>query len=167
MALAGVVYGDLVVTGGLSIGGSVSLPTGTVNNDNVATAAAIAASKCQREAMIPVSRAGTAVTETLIAHVVKGTTATLKYFTASNVTACAGSSTVTVDLQKNGVSVLSAVLTLNAATGTRGEAQATISTPALVDGDVLEVVITATQSGADALATGVYAQIDLDEAYLV
>jgi hypothetical protein len=96
---------------------------------------------------------------------VHGATGTLKFFKANNIAACAGSSTVTVDLYINGVTALSAVLTLDAATGNRGEEVGVLSTTAVVADDVLEVVITANQSGTDALASGVYAELRIDEDY--
>ncbi len=143
----------------------IDIPAGEIVNAAISASAAIAASKCQKGLAAHVSRSGTVVTETLVIHVVKGATGTLTHFTVSNVTAAAGASTATVDLQKNGVTVLSAAVTLNAATGNLGEEVGIISSASVVDGDVLTVVITAVQSGTDALATGVMAQLDLDEDY--
>jgi hypothetical protein len=69
-----------------------------------------------------------------------------------------------VDLQKNGVSILSAPVTLNSS-GTNYVSQAaTISSAGLVAGDVLEVVTVAT-AGGGTLPTGVFAAARITEGY--
>ena len=157
--------GHIIVLGGIFGLTEMEYPSESIVNGDISPAAAIAASKCQKSLSLTLKQASTAADETRIVRVVKGATGTLKHFTVSNVTACAGASTLTVDLQNNGVSVLAAAVTLNAATGNLGEAVGTISTPAVVDGDVLTEVVTTSQSGTDALATGVFGQVDMDEAY--
>lgn len=141
------------------------IPAATVKNADVKSDAAIAASKLQRSFPITVSQAGTAVSATHLVRFCKGTTGTIKHVTVSNITACAGSSEVTVDVKKNGTTVLSAVVTLDSSTAAYSENEGTITVPALADGDYLTIHITATQSGTDALATGVLVQIDIDEDY--
>ena len=152
--------GDVILRGDL-----IEL-TGLIVNADIKAAAGIAASKCQRGPVINVFQSGTAVDETIIAFFCKGLTGTVKNFTVSNVTANAGASTVTVDLQKNGVTMLSAVVTLNSGKVAFSETEGTLSVVALADGDYLTVVINATQNGTDALASGVFAQIQFDEDYL-
>lgn len=166
MAQAAVLYGDVVITGQLDVQGAMSLPSGCVANANVASDAAIAASKCQRGPVVSHSQEGTCTTKTVILTVICGATATLKKVRVSNVTACGGASTVTVDVQNNGVSVLTAVATLNAATGALGVESPTIATPAAVVDDVITAVITANASGTDVLATGVGVVLQFDEAYV-
>lgn len=165
MAVVNTINGDVVIVGGLYGLTDLQYPAASILNGDISAAAAIAASKCQKSLAPALKQAGTATDETRIVRVVKGATGTIKHFTVSNVTACAGASTLTVDLQNNGVSVLAAPVTLNAATGNLGEAVGVISTPALVDGDVLTIVVVTSQSGTDALATGVFGQVDLDEDY--
>ena len=141
------------------------VPGGTIVNADVSAAAAIAASKLERAPPIVVSQTGTAVTARHLVRFCKGTTGTIKHVTVSNITACAGSSAVTVDVKKNGTTILSAVVTLNSGTAAYSENEGTITVAALADGDYLEIIITATQSGTDALATGVMCQVDLNEDY--
>lgn len=155
---------DLYV-GGTIRAQAMDIPAGTVVNADVASAAGIAASKCQQYPGKAYGQAGTAVAASVIMHVVRGATGTIKEFVVSNITANAGASTVTVDLLKNGVSVLNTVVTLNNATGNRGNEEGVIDTTALVADDVLEVVVALAQSGTDALAVGVAAELRLDEAY--
>jgi len=144
---------------------AMDIPAGTIVNADVAENAGIAASKNQQYPAKTYGQAGTAVAATVIMHVVRGATGTIKGFVVSNITANAGASTVTVDLLKNGVSVLNTVVTLNNATGNRGVEEGAIDTTALVADDVLEVVVALAQSGTDALAVGVAAELRLDEAY--
>jgi hypothetical protein len=68
---------------------------------------------------------------------------------------------VTVDLRKNGTTVLSAVITLNNANTARVAVAGALSVTTLVAGDVLEVV-TAT-AGGGTLATGVFAIVTVNE----
>lgn len=143
----------------------IDYPAASIIDADVSAAAAIAASKCQRDITLVISQTGTVVTVTHLVHFCKGATGTIKRVTVSNVTACAGASTVTVDVEKNGVSILSAAQTLNSGTAAYSENIPTITTSDLADGDYLEVVITANQSGTDALATGVMCQVELDEDY--
>lgn len=160
------VSGDLVVAGAILGATQIQQPAGSIVDADVSPSAAIAASKCQRSIAVLIPRSGTAVDETLIGRVIKGTNGTLKHFTCSNVVTCTGGSKVTVDLQKNGVTCLAAPVELNVGTGDLGEEVGILTVTSLVDGDVLTVVIDATLAyGTDALASGVFAQIDLDEAY--
>lgn len=159
-------FPDDVIVGGWLVGmAGIGYPLASIENRHVSPAAAVEARKLQRSLAPSTFQTGTAQDETRMLRIVKGLTGTLKHFTVSNVVACGGTSTVTVDLQVNGVSVLAAVVTLNPATGNRGEEVGVIATAAVADGDVLEAVINATQVGTCALATGVFAQVDMDEAY--
>lgn len=166
MAEATRINGDLVVLGEILGATGIAYPAGSIVNANISGSAAIAATKLQKAPSVHYQQAGTAVDATVIVHIVKGATATLKHFTCSNVATCSGAATITLDLKKNGVSVLSAVVTLDNATGDLGEATGTLTTTALVDGDVLTVVVDATTVyGTDVAATGVFAQVDLIEDY--
>ncbi len=146
---------------------TIGIPDGSIFNAAVAANAVIAASKCQQHFSQVYAGPGTVATETVIIHTVRGATATVKGFSASQIDAPAGSSTATIDLRKNGVSVLTSVITLNAGAGDYGTLGATLDTTAAVADDVFTVVITAVQSGTDALATGVSAQLRIDEDYVV
>lgn len=152
--------GDVILRGDL-----IEL-TGLIVNADIKAAAGIAASKCQRGPVIFVRQTGEAVTETIIALFCKGLTGTVKNFTVSNLTANGGAATVTVDLRKNGVTMLSAVVTLDSTKAAFSANKGTLSVVALADGDYLTVVITAIPNGTDALASGVFAQIQWDEDYL-
>ena len=157
--------GSMILIGELLGVTGIDYPAGSIENVDISVSAAIAASKCQRGPVIRGHQSDTAADETIIAFFCKGATATIKSFTVSNVTACAGSSKVDVDLKKNGTTVLSAAVELSVADAAFSESEGTISVPGMVDGDYLTVVIDATASGTDALAAGVSWQIELDEDY--
>jgi hypothetical protein len=93
---------------------------------------------------------------------VHGASATINSFKAGSVTACVGAATITVDLKKNGTSVLSAPITLNSSSTAYVVQSGTVTTTSLVAGDVLEVVVTAT-AGGGTLGNGVFAVAQVDE----
>lgn len=74
---------------------------------------------------------------------------------AGVVVAAVGDSTVTVDLYKNGASILSAVITLDSGDAAFAEVAGAIDTDDYIAGDVFEVVIDATV-GTGTLPQGVY-----------
>jgi len=82
-----------------------------------------------------------------IFHVVYGETGTVLMCEAGITIACTGAPTVEVDLLKNGVSILTAVIEIDNADVAYTPVAGTIATTALVDGDVLGYVIT--PKGAD------------------
>lgn len=164
MGVVATFVGDVVVTGALVGMTSFAHPAGSIGNVDVSASAAIAASKLQRSLRHSVFQDGTAADKTYIAFFCKSAV-TFKHFTVSNLTPNAGSSTVTVDVQKNGVTILSAVVTLDNGDAAYSELEGTITTTTAADGDYITIVIDAVQSGTDALATGVFAQLDYDEVY--
>lgn len=158
--------GDVVLVGGLYGMTVLDYPAGSIVDADVAANANLAGTKLQKNLAKHVFQAGSAVDATLIVHAVKGTTGTLKHFSCANVTACTGASTVTVDLQKNGVTCLSAPVELDIDTGDLGTEIGILTVSSLAAGDVLTIVIDATLAyGTDALAAGVYAQVDFVEDY--
>lgn len=136
---------------------------GAISKAHVAAAAGIEASKLQHQYERIVSQPNTtATTETRIIHEVYGATAQVLGFRAGSIAANVGAATVTVDLRKNGTTILTAVITLNASSVAYVSQAATVTSPNLVTGDVLTVVITATVGGGT-LATGVWCQVVLTE----
>jgi hypothetical protein len=149
--------GDVFVAGTLA--GTVTTPSaGSVTNTAVAALAGIDQSKLQHQHRDDYAQPNTAATtETKPRAVVYGVTGSLLSFKAGSIAACIGAATITVDLKKNGVSVLSAPITLNNANTARVAVVGTISSAGLVAGDLLEVVVTAT-AGGGTLGTGVFAE---------
>jgi hypothetical protein len=73
-----------------------------------------------------------------------------------------GGMSVTVDVKKNGVSILTAVMTINAATLLNAIVAGSIATAAYAVGDYFDVVVTAT-AGGGTLPQGLYVDVVLDE----
>jgi hypothetical protein len=158
-----VVPTDCVIQGGLSAN-TMAIPAGTVTNAMVNASAAIAASKLQQPVRKTYAQesATNAAAESRTLHLVVGATATIVAFSAGAIVAALTTATATVDLKKNGSSVLSAPISLsNSQTNRQAVAGAVLST-ALVVGDVLEAVFTATASGGT-LAKGLYCELKLYE----
>jgi hypothetical protein len=163
------IQNDLVVLGNFSAKG-VTLPPSSVNDSQVAAAAGIQAQKLQHqyEALF-VQYAGTpastttATNDQLVIHVVRGATATPIDFKAGLVTACTGAATVTVDLWRNGVTILTAVITLNnAQSAYQLVAAAGFSNTSWVVNDVIEVKVTAV-AGGGTLGKGLFANLHMRE----
>lgn len=160
------VPGDMVVLGDLYFGpdSAITLPNDTVTNAKVASGDPLDAAKTDNSYQAILAQASTAATETKYVGIPRGV-GTFLAFRVIQKTACAGSSTVTVDVKKNGVSILSAAITLNSASAVNTPIAGTITTSSFSADDYLEIVITANQSGTDALATQVMAQLDYNQDY--
>lgn len=104
-----------------------------------------------------------ATSETRIIHVARGA-GTILSFNTGSIAAAVGNSTLTVDLKKNGASVLTGVVTLDNANTARVVETGTLSVTTLAAGDVLEVVTVATV-GSGTLPTGVFASVNVSEGY--
>ncbi len=153
--------GDMSVLGDLSCR-TFTPPAGCVSNASVAAGAGIAATKIQKPRLIHYGQSGTAVSVTIPIYVCLGATATLQSFKAGSIVLNIGAATVTIDLKKNGSTILSAVITLDTANIARVLEAAAFTSASLVAGDFLELVITATIGGGT-LATGLFVQAEIFE----
>jgi hypothetical protein len=152
---------SLHVAGTLS-SDTLVIPAGTLVNAGVSSIAAIGAEKLDHQHQRVYAQNGTAASATQVIHYTVGTTGTVYEFKAGSVTACTGAATITVDLRKNGTTMLTAVITLdNANTAYIAEA-GTLSATAVVAGDVLTVVIVAT-AGGGTLGTGLFVHCKIRE----
>lgn len=154
--------GDLQVTGNF-VSKTMSLPAGCVEADDIEANAGIEASKLQHRHQPTFAQPNTAAAdETRMVHVVYGTTGSIIAFKAGSIAKAVGDAITTVDLKVNGASVLSAVITLDNANTNRVAESGTVLTPALVVGDVIEVVVDGT-IGTGTLPTGVFASVVINE----
>jgi hypothetical protein len=151
---------DLFVAGTLTAR-SFSPPALSVGNAAVASAAAgagISDLKLEHQHHFAYAQANTtAVTITIPVKAVYGTVGALISLKAGTIVACIGAATITVDLKKNGTTMLTAPITLNSSNTARVMAAATISVTAMAAGDFLELVITAT-AGGGTIGTGLLVQ---------
>lgn len=142
---------------------SISLPSGAVGNSSIATAAGIEAEKLEHHHSVTGNQPNTAATtETRVIHSVYGTTGDVLAFEAGSIVAATGNATVTLDLKKNGTTILTSVVTLDSANTAYIVEAGSIDTAPVVDGDVLSVVIVATV-GTGALPTGLFYNLRLNE----
>ena len=163
--MSSLIEGDIHFAGNVTFGSGVTLPNGAVTAGKVAAGAAIEATKIQQRNRAPWRQGNSdadVVDGTQVIYSVTGATGTLREFKAGCVTPCQGDATITVDLRKNGASVLSAVITLDKNQTARELVAAAISTMSVAAGDVLEVVIDATP-GTGTIAKGIFGYLTLDE----
>ena len=153
--------GDLHVTGTISAG-TLNIPASTIVDADVSSTAAIDYTKLEHQDHATYAQSGNSVDETKVIHTVHGATCTLLGFEAGSVTPHAGADVCTIDLQKDGVSVLAAPITLDNTNVAYTPEAATINTTAGADGDVYTVVQNFT-TGAGTPATGVYATLTFVE----
>lgn len=157
-----VLYGDMYVSGNLT-SKSYTPVAGSITDDAIESAAGIQASKLEHRHEITYAQDSTtdATVERKVMHVVYGTTGTLIKFRVGSVSVASGGGNAVVDLLKNGVSVLSATITLDGTnTAYVPEDASGYTSTSLVAGDVLEFKLT---SAAATKPKGVFAQLILDE----
>lgn len=151
--------GDCFFAGNVSFGGSVVMPDGAVGDAEIEAFAGVAQTKLEHQHRSGLGQPNTTATsETRVVATIYGTSGTLLSFKAGSIAPCSGAATITVDLKKNGASVLSAVITLDSANTARVAESGSFSSTTLAAGDVLEVVVTAT-AGGGTLGTGLFAEV--------
>lgn len=134
------IEGDVFVNGQVSCTGFAP-PASSITNAAVEAAAGIVATKLEHQDHSVYAQAnGTNNTaKRQVVKIVYGTTGDIIAVKARNTTAASGSDKTTVDVYKNGTTVLSAPIDLDTAAGTAVQA-GTLSVSTLASGDVLEVV---------------------------
>lgn len=156
--------GHLHVAGTLSAA-TLDVPAGTLRDAGVHANADIAAEKLEHQHQPVYAQASgtTAFAETRVVHVVQGDAAELVAFEVGLAgLVISGDSTITVDLKKNGASVLSAAVVLDNGDALRTGVAGTVTMAAAVAGDVYEVVVTVS-AGTGTLGKGLFALLKLRE----
>ena len=171
MPVASRVEGDFHVNGGLSAK-TMTLADSCVTNAKVAAAAAIDASKVIHQYTIDCELFGPATTITALTkllHIVRGATGTVVAFEGITITPATGADrTVTIDLQKSTgagafATILTATIGFTDDTVARTATAATLDTASLVDGDILQAVVTVAGSAGNQ-ALGLLLTLTLQEA---
>lgn len=156
---------DVTIRGHLSAS-TMSIPNATLKNAAVAADAAIDAGKLVHRNQHKYSQNGSATTVTipLFAAVLPGEILTIK---AGSIGVATSDADVTIDLKKNGVSIMNGgtPITLDSGNTARVVENGTLDTSATayVAGDFFELVITAT-ANSGAVPTGLLVQVEADEA---
>jgi hypothetical protein len=157
----------LVCSGAATFGGAVYLPAETITNANIQTGANVTASKLEHVHRKTYSQIGSAVdVAAYVIHVVNGATARNLYVRAGSIAAAIGDATVTIDIKKNGTSVMTGAtpLTLNSSNTAYVPVELSIATTTAVVGNVYTLVIDAT-IGTGTLPTGLFVEFEIDEVY--
>src|SRR5262245_52412342 len=108
---------DLFVNGALTCR-SFTPPANCITDAAIQAAAGVQASKLQHqyEKVFRQASTSTAATGQEVVHAVKGATGVVLEFSVGAITAALGAATAVMDLLKNGVSMLSAAVTLDSTT---------------------------------------------------
>jgi hypothetical protein len=157
------INGDMVVRGHLSAN-SMTIPVNTVTSDAVQSGANINADKLESRIYASHAQANSAATAETRTLFVARRTGIVNHIYVGSIAKAIGDSTVTVDVRKNGTTILSSAVTLNNANTARIAVAATIdgTQDDLVAGDWLEAVITIS-AGTGTLPTGVFVQVEIDQ----
>jgi hypothetical protein len=142
---------------------SITYPAGGVNNAAVASDAAIETSKQRHRYRANYAQPNsTATAETRALHVAR-LPGTVRDVQVGSIAKAVGDSTVTVDIRKNGTTILTGVVTLNSSNTNRVAVPGTLSGSVTVAAnDLLEAVI-AISAGTGTLPTGVFLSVEVDE----
>ena len=135
------ISGNMVVDGHFSPK-TMDIPANTIVDADVASNAALEATKLRHQhRQVYAKESGTvAVTERFVVHVARGA-GTVELFEAGSVTLCTVDATITVDLLKNGATVLSSTFVLDTGNTARVAEVGTLDAAkvAYIDGDVFEM----------------------------
>jgi len=158
---------NLVVQGTLSPAG-FNAPAGSIGSAGIATpgagAAGIVSSKLNHrfKRWLGQAEGAAVVSQTEIVSITYGTAGAIVALQAILKVACAGAATISVDLKKNGTSVLASPISFSSSDSALTVKSATPTTTTTAAGDYFEIVITAT-AGGGTLGQGIYAEAIIDE----
>jgi hypothetical protein len=155
--------GDVAVLGTLIVRGGVKIPSGSITDDAVQAGAGVQYTKLEQQRRAVHRQPNTAAAaETAVITAIVGSTGTVLGFKAGCIGPCTGADTVSVDLKKNGATILTAPISLTSAQAAYAQVAAAIASAGLVAGDVLSVVVTPNHSSG-VLGTGVFAVLNWRE----
>src|SRR5947209_17341515 len=117
---------------------SITLPSGSVTDSNIVAGAKVAYTKCGQKFQPCYRSSGSSsvANDRQVIHVVRGATGSVVSARVGVTTAATGNAATTVDVQKNGTTILSATVSVGT-TAAYTLLTPTISTSSLVVGDVL------------------------------
>lgn len=165
MTIAFSVSGDAVIHGGLFGITELSYPAGSIVNADISADAGIGEEKLDHLHYALYSQVGSAANETRIIHMcVADGGGTILQFSAGSIGIAVAPAVVTLDLQKNGVTVLDSVITLDSANEAYLPENAILLDTSIADGEILTVVITST-AGTGTAPTDVFCCVAVGEPY--
>lgn len=142
---------------------SVLLKDGCVTSASVASGANIAASKLVNRihAVLAQDNGSAVVAQTRAVYQAKNA-GTLVNVYATVMTAAVGDSTITIDVKKNGTTVLTGTFNIDSGDAANAKVSGTLDTTTIAADDVLSVVITVS-AGTGTLPQGVLVSCIIDE----
>ena len=160
--------GPQTFVGNVTFLGSVNVPSGSFDNDDIGAAAEILASKSQQQYPFAVSQGSTSaiVARTDMVHVARGAGAAVSLEVAVDTVADSTGRTVTIDFKKSTgggafSSMLNAALVMASTDAAKTLKAATLGTTSAInyaDGDLLEITVAvAGSTGVQALGLNVTA----------
>ena len=153
---------DVVFTGAVKFAGTVQLKAGCIRNTDIEATAGIGADKLEQPVYACYGQSGTAVAATVPIHTVVGVAGVIQSVKVGSIVACIGNAEITVDVKKNGTTVLNAPISLTVANTARVAVAGVLTVTTLAAGDLLEVVV-AVNAGTGTLGTGLFVQVKLRE----
>lgn len=156
---------DVYVDGNLH-SKSRSYPAGSIGNAAIAENAGLSPQKLDHEHRkhYAIESATISPSASISLHTVIGAQGIIRAFRVGNIVKAVGDATCTVNLKKNGTTVLSAVITLNSSSPNYTPVAGAITDPGVVAGDVLEATLVST-AGSGTLPKGVYCELSVIETY--
>lgn len=163
MPLSATFSGDVTVAGSLRVSGAMSIPNNAIGDEQVSILSPISADKLEHRNVVNFSQVhGSAATaERRVVYCAHGA-GTLDFAQAGVTVAAVGDSTVSVDVKKNGTTVLSGAIVLDNSNVAFTPEDGTISSAAYVAEDVFEVVVTVS-AGTGTLPQGLFVQLVFTE----
>lgn len=154
------ISGDVIINGRL-VPTSLTVPADSVSNAAIPNGAGISTDKVEARVYSHWSQPNTSATAETRTLFVARRAGTVTSFVVGSIVAATGDSTVTVDLRKNGTTVLTASVVLDNTNTARVVEVATLNgaSTAFVAGDWLEVVVTIS-AGTGTLPTGLFCQFE-------
>lgn len=160
--MAEIVFNADVVIRGRLTAQSMTVPSDTITDSNVQSGANFAHAKLQHRHLLKLHQSGNATAETKPLYIadVAGSVVSVK---AASIVAATGDSTCTIDVRKNGTTVLTGTIVLDNANTARTKEVGTLDgAQALAIGDMLEVVVTVS-AGTGTLPTGLLVEVVVAE----
>lgn len=156
-------FNNDVTVRGLLRATAIAVPAGAVGNSNVNPSDPIQSPNLRHRHKAGFRQAhGTAAAaERRAVHRARGA-GTILAAAAGVTVACTGNATITIDVLKNNVSVLTAPVVLDNTNAAYAAEAGAVATAAYAAGDVIEQVVTV-NAGTGVLGQGLFLDLDLDE----
>jgi hypothetical protein len=160
MAIAASLKGDVIIDGRV-VPKEITMPAGSVSNAAIPAGAGIDTDKLEARVYSSWSQPNSAATAETRTLFVAKRAGTITSFLAGSIAKAVGDSTVTINLLKNGTTILTSTIVLDNANTARVAEDGTLNgaSTAFIAGDWFELAITIS-AGTGTLPTGVFAQLE-------